>query len=120
MGVRKTATQREDARLRKLVSGDQPARRRFQPTGRGAVVRQKPSWRSTGADENDKKRLAAKTVNFSCTIAIRVFLIGAVGYFFWRDLQLTEFPNRLMGLGIIAMVMDLGRVMTKMMTPGTK
>ncbi len=67
-----------------------------------------------------KRRLRAKTINFSCTIGARVLLFVGVGYFFWKQYQWHGVINRGLIVAMLAMLADFGRVMAKMMTHGTK
>ena len=70
--------------------------------------------------EERKKRLAAKTVNFSATIIARLVIIGAAGLFAWSEFQNTGKFHRGVALGIFAMTADLGRVILKALEPGSK
>ena len=70
--------------------------------------------------EERKKRLAAKTVNFSATIIARLVIIGAAGLFAWSEFQNTGKIHRGVALGIFAMTADLGRVLLKALEPGSK
>lgn len=70
--------------------------------------------------EERKKRLAAKTVNFSATIIARLVIIGAAGLFAWSEFQNTGKFHRGVAIGIFAMTADLGRVILKALEPGSK
>jgi len=70
--------------------------------------------------EERKKRLAAKTVNFSATIIARLFIIGAAGLFAWNEFQNTGQLHRGVAVGVFAMTADLGRVILKALEPGSK
>lgn len=70
--------------------------------------------------EERKKRLAAKTVNFSATIIARIVIIGAAGLFAWSEFQSTGKIHRGVALGMFAMTADLGRVLLKALEPGSK
>ena len=70
--------------------------------------------------EQRKRRLAAKTVNFTATIIARLIIIGAAGYYAWHTYQFSGQVHRGVGFGIFAMVADLGRVTVKSLTPGSK
>lgn len=70
--------------------------------------------------EERKKRLAAKTVNFTATIIARLIIIGAAGLFAWSEFQNTGKFHRGVALGIFAMTVDLGRVILKALEPGSK
>lgn len=70
--------------------------------------------------EERKKRLAAKTVNFTATIIARLIIICAAGLFAWSEFQNTGKFHRGVALGIFAMTVDLGRVILKALEPGSK
>ena len=70
--------------------------------------------------EARKKRLAAKTVNFTATFFARIILMGALAYLCWQQYQFSGSVPRGYGFGLFAMVADFGRVTVKAMTPGTK
>lgn len=67
-----------------------------------------------------KKRLAAKTVNFSATFIARIIIIGAAGFYAWTEFQSTGKVHRGVAIGIFAMFADFGRVMLKALEPGSK
>ncbi|WDI30037.1 hypothetical protein PUV54_08705 [Hyphococcus flavus] len=71
-------------------------------------------------EEARKRRLAAKTVNFTATIIARLVIMAALGKFGFDLYQMTGTVHRGVALGMFAMLADLGRVMLKAMTPGTK
>ncbi|MEM8772547.1 MAG: hypothetical protein AAGD92_12940 [Pseudomonadota bacterium] len=70
--------------------------------------------------EARKRRLAAKTINFTATILARLVIIGAAGFYMWSEYQLTRQVHRGIMFGVFAMVGDLGRVILKASEPGTK
>ncbi|MCK5747222.1 MAG: hypothetical protein KAH44_13455 [Oricola sp.] len=70
--------------------------------------------------EQRKKRLAAKTINFTFTIAARLIIIAALGLLIWNNYEMTGAIQRGPAMGIFAILVDLGRVMMKAMEPGTK
>lgn len=79
--------------------------------------------RPRGIDETPeahKKRLAAKTVNFTATIMARLLIMGALAKFGYEAYQLTGTFHRGVALGLFAMTADFGRVLLKAMEPGTK
>jgi len=70
--------------------------------------------------EARKRRLAAKTVNFSTTFLVRIIILAAVAYYIWNERQLTGQIHRGVAIGLLVMAADFGRVALKAMTPGTK
>ncbi|MEO1136690.1 MAG: hypothetical protein AAFW68_08780 [Pseudomonadota bacterium] len=70
--------------------------------------------------EAHKKRLAAKTINFTTTILARLAIMGALGNFLWETYQLTGNFHRGAVIGVFVLLVDLGRVIMKAMEPGTK
>lgn len=70
--------------------------------------------------EARKKRLAAKTINFTATILARLVIMGALGNFMWETYQLTGGFHRGAVMGSFLILVDLGRVAMKAMEPGTK
>ena len=70
--------------------------------------------------EDRKRRLAAKTVNFTATIIARVVIIAAAALWAWEEYQYTGQIHRGVAVGIFVMFGDLGRVMMKAAEPGTK
>ena len=70
--------------------------------------------------EERKKRLAAKTVNFTATILARLVIIAAAGLYAWTEFESTGKIHRGVAIGIFAMTADLGRVMLKALEPGSK
>ena len=70
--------------------------------------------------EERKKRLAAKTVNFGATIIARLVIIAALGVYAWGEYQASGRIHRGVLFGLVAMGGDLGRVLLKMMEPGSK
>ena len=67
-----------------------------------------------------KRRLAAKTVNFTTTIIARLVILAGAGVFLWSEYQYGGQVHRGVVVGVFAMFGDLGRVILKAMTPGTK
>jgi len=72
------------------------------------------------APEERKRRLAAKTVNFSTTILARMVILAAAGFYAWNEFQFSGQVHRGVAIGLFAMTADLGRVTLKVMTPGSK
>ncbi|VAV97093.1 hypothetical protein MNBD_ALPHA05-229 [hydrothermal vent metagenome] len=70
--------------------------------------------------EAHKRRLAAKTINFSTTFLIRIIIFAAVLYYAWSQHQLTGQIHRGLAIGLLVMAADFGRVSLKAMTPGSK
>ena len=70
--------------------------------------------------ETRKRRLAAKTVNFTATIIARLVIIAAAGLWAWEQYQYTGQIHRGIVVGGFVMFGDLGRVIFKAMEPGTK
>ncbi len=67
-----------------------------------------------------KRRLAAKAINFTATILARIIILGAAGYYTWKEYEFTGQVHRGVAFGLFAMSADLGRVILKAMTPGSK
>ena len=70
--------------------------------------------------EARKKRLAAKTINFTATFFARIMIIGVVGYLMYDIYQGSGTIHRGYAMGMFAMIADFGRVLLKAMEPGTK
>lgn len=70
--------------------------------------------------EQRKRRLAAKTVNFTATIIARIVIIAAAGLWAWQQYQFTGQIHRGIAIGVFVMFGDLGRVIMKATEPGTK
>lgn len=70
--------------------------------------------------EERKRRLAAKTINFTATIIARLVILAAGGLYLWNEAQFSGGVHRGAVAGMIAMTIDLGRVAVKASTPGTK
>ncbi len=70
--------------------------------------------------EARKRRLAAKTVNFSATIIARLVIIAGAGLWGWEQYEYTGQLHRGLAVGLLVMFGDLGRVVLKAMEPGTK
>jgi|GEM_PF-1544240 len=70
--------------------------------------------------EMRKRRLAAKTVNFTATIIARIVIIAAAGLWAWKQYEYTGQIHRGVAIGIFVMFGDLGRVIMKASEPGTK
>ena len=70
--------------------------------------------------EERKKRLAAKTVNFGATFTARIIIIAAACVYGYDLYQSTGEVHRGVAAGVLAMVVDFGRVLLKAMEPGSK
>ena len=70
--------------------------------------------------EERKKRLAAKTVNFGATFAARIIIIAAACIYGYDLYQSTGVMHRGIAVGVLAMIVDFGRVLLKAMEPGSK
>ena len=70
--------------------------------------------------EQRKKRMAAKTINFTMTFLARIIIMGAVGFLIHESWQGTGVIHRGYAMAMFAMVADFGRVTIKAMEPGTK
>ncbi len=70
--------------------------------------------------EAHKRRLAAKTVNYSMTFLVRIIIFAAVVYYAWGEHHLTGQIHRGVAIGLLVMAADFGRVALKAMTPGSK
>ncbi len=99
----------DNGRLHKLAGTEAPRRK----TG----VR-KIGWDEPAADR--KIRMRAKTVNFTCTIIARLFIIFCAAWYCWDFYQTQHVIHRGVLFIILGLLADLGRVFSKMMTPGTK
>lgn len=67
-----------------------------------------------------KRRLAAKTVNFTATIIARIIIIAGAGWWVWQQYQFTGQVHRGIAIGVFVMLGDLGRVIMKATEPGAK
>ena len=67
-----------------------------------------------------KKRLAAKTINYSATILARIVIIAAACMWGYEQMKTTGVVHRGVAAGVFAMFLDLGRVTMKALTPGSK
>lgn len=79
--------------------------------------------RKRGTDETPeerKRRLAAKTVNFSATILARLVILGAAGFWMWNTYQFSGQIHRGVAIGMFVMLADVGRVSMKALEPGSK
>ena len=70
--------------------------------------------------EERKKRLAAKTVNFGATFIARIIIIAAACAYGYDLYQSTGAVHRGVAAGVLAMIVDFGRVLLKAMEPGSK
>lgn len=70
--------------------------------------------------EQQQRRLAAKTVNFTATILARLVIMGALATFAYDVYEATGTIHRGVAMGLFLMTADLGRVILKAMEPGTK
>ena len=71
-------------------------------------------------EEERVLRMRAKTVNFTCTIFARLVIIASASYFAYDAYITSNGLNWRPILGVFLLFAELGRVLTKMMTPGTK
>jgi hypothetical protein len=97
-------------------SGPKPQRRKELQID---VTRIRPRQIEETAEQR-KRRLAAKTVNFTATIIARVVIIVGAGIYGWDIYESTGQVHRGVAIGIIVMIGDLGRVVMKASEPGTK
>ena len=67
-----------------------------------------------------KRRLAAKTVNFTTTFIARAVILAALAYYAWGAYQFSGSVHRGVMIGMFAMTLDFGRVALKAMEPGSK
>lgn len=70
--------------------------------------------------EERKKRLAAKSVNFSASFIGRSAIIGAALWYGYGLYQSTGDIDRLVAIGVLVMAADFGRVLLKAMEPGSR
>lgn len=71
-------------------------------------------------EEERKRRLAAKTVNFTATFIARAAIIAAAIMYGKELYESTGAIHRGVAAGVIAMCLDYCRVIMKAMEPGTK
>ena len=67
-----------------------------------------------------KKRLAAKTVNYTASFIARIIIFLAAGYYAWTLYQTSGDIHRGVAIGMFAMAGDFFRVVFKAMEPGGK
>ncbi len=67
-----------------------------------------------------KRRLAAKTANFTATIIARIVIIVAAALWAWNQYQFTGQLHRGVAIGVFVMLGDFGRVILKATEAGTK
>ncbi|WP_375202267.1 hypothetical protein [Hyphococcus sp.] len=84
------------------------------------LSRMRPRGLAMETPEERKKRLAAKTINFTATFFARIVIMGVVAYLMYEVYQGTGAIHRGYAMGMFAMVADFGRVLMKAMEPGTK
>jgi hypothetical protein len=70
--------------------------------------------------EQHKKRMTAKTINFTMTFFARFVIMGAVAYLMYGIYEGTGSLHRGYAVAMFAMIADFGRVTLKAMEPGTK
>ena len=74
--------------------------------------------RSGESPAERKKRLAAKSVNFSASFLARAAILGAAIWYGYEGYRATGDIDRLVAVAILAMAADFGRVLIKSMQPG--
>lgn len=105
------------------VAGAEPAIETAAPAPRVLLEPDLSRIRPRGVDETPeqrRKRLAAKTVNFTFTIAARLVIMAALGLLIWNNYEMTGAFQRGPVIGVFLIFADLGRVIMKAMEPGTK
>ena len=70
--------------------------------------------------EQRKKRLAAKSVNFSASFIARAAIIAAALWYGYGLYQSTGDIDRMVAVGVLVMAADFGRVLLKAMEPGSR
>ena len=70
--------------------------------------------------EERKKRLAAKTVNYTASFIGRLIVIAAASLYGWEHLQMTGSMHHGISIGVFIMAADFVRVAMKAATPGSK
>jgi len=93
------------------------------PVQRGAVQPDLSRIRKCAINETPaerKKRLAAKTINYTATIIARIAIIAAACYYGWEHYQMTGAIHRGFATGVFVVIIDIGRVAMKAMEPGSK
>ena len=77
-------------------------------------------WRPTEDPVARRRRLRAKTVNFTCTLTARAVIMFGLGYFLLHEWEHYGVVDRRGAFILLAMVADYGRVIMKALEPGTK
>jgi len=67
-----------------------------------------------------KKRLAAKSVNFSASFIVRIAIIGAALWYGYEAYRSTGAIDRAVALAVLVMAADFGRVLLKALQPGSR
>lgn len=70
--------------------------------------------------EQRKKRLAAKSVNYSASFMARAAIIAAALWYGYESYQSTGDIDRIVAIAVLVMAADFMRVMVKAMEPGSR
>ena len=70
--------------------------------------------------EEFKQRIAAKTVNYSVSITLRLMILATIGYFLWQGYDSSRELERNLLIAGGAVFLDLVRAGFKCITPGTR
>ena len=73
--------------------------------------------RSGESPAERKKRLAAKSVNFSASFLARAAILSAAIWYGYEGYRATGDIDRLVAVAVLAMAADFGRVLIKAMQP---
>lgn len=119
---------RANARLASLAGGGDAmaAAAAPGPTARPARNLLEPDLsriRPRGVDETEeqrRRRLAAKTVNFSMSFLARTVILAALAMFAFSLYERTGSVHRGIGALMFVIFADFGRAILKAMEPGTK
>lgn len=105
------------------VADMEPARQSAGPAVRMVHQPDLSRIRPRGIEETPaqrKKRLTAKTINFTATILARLVIMAGLGLYLWNGYEMTGAIQRGPAIGMFVLFADLGRVILKAMEPGTK
>ena len=98
------------------ASAGGPARRVSVEPDLSRIKRRQPNE----TPEERKRRLAAKTVNFTATFIARIVIMVGLAFYGYNIYETTGVVPRGLAAGFVAMIVDFGRVVIKCSEPGTK
>lgn len=70
--------------------------------------------------EQRKKRLAAKSVNYSASFMVRSVILAAAMWYGYEAYQSTGDIDGIIAVAVLVMAADFGRVLFKAMEPGSR